>query len=145
MIFSDDTQIYLNYLSSELNSGISRITHDVYVIASYARENSLQLNISKPKVLVSGSRAFVICIDHNTLPPIMVEGKTIPFVDKVRNLGVIMTASLSWRSHVMSVSKRVHFSVLKFKFYRNTLSRVSTNHFDCVSYLSANRLLSSGI
>ena len=101
MIFSDDTQIYLSCLPSELDSGIARIAHDVDVIAGYARETSLQLNISKSKVLVLGSRAFVSRIDLNILPPIMVEGKTIPFVNEVRNL--------SWRSHVMSVSRRVHF------------------------------------
>ena len=87
MIFADDTIIYLSCLRSELNSGIARITHDVDVIANYARENSLQLNISKSKVLILGSRAFVSHIDLNTLPPIMVEGKAIPFVNEVRNLG----------------------------------------------------------
>ena len=34
-----------------------------------------------------------------------------------------MTGDLSWRSHVMSVSRRVHFSLHKLKFHRNTLSR----------------------
>ena len=44
-----------------------------------------------------GSRALVSRIDLNTLPPIIVEGKTIDFVNEVRNLGVIMTANLSWQ------------------------------------------------
>ena len=123
MIFADDTQIYLSCLPSELNSGIARITHDVDVIANYARENSLQLDISKSKALVLGSKAFVSRIDLNTLPPIMVEGKAILFLSEVRNLGVRMTANLSWRSHVMSVSRRVHFSLHKLKFQRNALSR----------------------
>ena len=83
----------------------------------------LQLNISKSKVLVLGSRAFVSHIDLGTLPPIIVEGTTIPFVNEVRNLGVIMSTNLSWRSHVMSVSRRVHFSLHKLQFHRNTLSR----------------------
>ena len=123
MIFADDTQIYLSCMLSELNSAIARITHDVDVIANHARENSLQLNISKSKVLVLGSRAFVSCIDLNTLPPITVEGKAISSVNEVRNLGVIMTVNLSWRSHVMSVARRVHFSLHKLKFHRNTLTR----------------------
>ena len=122
IILADDTQIYLSCLPSELNSGIAKITHDVEVIASYARENSLQLNISKSKILVMGSRAFVSRIDLNTLPPIMVEGKTIPSVNDLRNLGVILTANLSWRSHVMSISRRVHYSLHKLKFHRNSLS-----------------------
>ena len=123
MIFADDTQIYLSCLPSEINSGIAKIRHDVDVIASYATESSLQLNIDKSKVLVLRSRTFVSRIDLNTLPPIMVEGKTIPFVNEVRNLGVIMTANLSWRSHVMSISKKVHFSLHKLKFHRNASSR----------------------
>ena len=127
MIFADDTQIYLSCLPSELDSGIAKIAHDIEVIAGYARENSLQLNISKSKILVMGSRAFVSRIDLNTLPSIKVEGKTIPFVNEVRNLGVITTANLSWQSHVMSISRRLHYSLhklkLKLKFHRNTLSR----------------------
>ena len=113
----------LKFLPSELDSGIAKIAHDVEVIAGYARKNSLQLNISKSKILVMGSRAFVSRIDLNTLPPIKVEGKTIPFVNEVRNLGVIMTANLSWRSHVMSISRRVHYSLHKLEFQRNSLSR----------------------
>ena len=123
MIFADDTEIYLSCLPSELDSGITRIAHDVEVIAGYARKNGLQLNISKSKMLVMGSRTFVNRIDINTLPPIRVEGKTIPFVNEVRNLGVIMIANLSWRSHVMFISRRVHYSLHKLKFHRNSLSR----------------------
>ena len=96
IIFADGTQIYLSCLPSELDSGITRIAHDVEVIAGYARKNGIQLNIGKSKILVMGSRAFVNRIDINTLPPIRVESKTIPFVNEVRNLGVIMTANLSW-------------------------------------------------
>ena len=36
---------------------------------------------------------------------------------------MIMSTNLSWRSHVMSVSRKVHFSLHKLKFHRNTLSR----------------------
>ena len=78
---------------------------------------------SSTSVLVLGSRTFASRIDLSTLPPIMVEGITIPFVNEVRNLGVIMNANLSWRNHVMSISKKVHFSLHKLKFHRNALSR----------------------
>ena len=118
MIFADDTKIYLSCQSSEINSGIAKI--DIMLMLSPVMPS---LNIGKSKVLVLGSRRFVSRIDLNTLPPIMVEGITIPFVNEVRNLGVIMTANLSWRSHVMSISKKVHFSLHKLKFQRNAFSR----------------------
>ena len=71
MIFADDTQIYLSCPSSQIVSGINRITHDVGVIAIYASENGLKLNLTKSKVLVMGSRAFLSHIDLSSLPPIV--------------------------------------------------------------------------
>ena len=123
MIFADDIQIYLSCPPAEIDSGIAKIGHDVNVIARYAKENSLQLNIGKSKVLVLGSRTFVSGIDLDTLLPITVEGIAIPFVTEVQNLGVIMAANLYWRSYVVSISKKVHFTLHKLKFHRNALSR----------------------
>ena len=46
MIFADDTQIYLSCLPSELDRGINLIAHDVGVIARYASDNGLKLNLA---------------------------------------------------------------------------------------------------
>ena len=34
-----------------------------------------------------------------------------------------MSSNLSWRSHVLSISKRVHFSLHRLKYHKNVLSR----------------------
>ena len=34
-----------------------------------------------------------------------------------------MSSNLSWRSHVLSISKKVHFSLHRLKYHRNILSR----------------------
>ena len=80
MIFADDTQIYLSCLPSELDRGINLIAHDVGVIARYASENGLKLNLAKSKAIILGSRAFVSRIDISTLPRISVDGTALPFV-----------------------------------------------------------------
>ena len=123
MIFADDTQIYLSCLPSELDRGINLIAHDVGVIARYASDNGLKLNLAKSKAIILGSRAFVSRLDISTLPRISVDGTALPFVSEVRNLGVMMSSNLSWRSHVLSISRRVHFSLHRLKYHRNVLSR----------------------
>ena len=109
MIFADDTQIYLSCFPSELDRGIELIPHDIRVIARYASDNGLKLNLAKSKGIKLGSRAFVCRIDTFTLPCISVDGNALPFITEIRNLGVVMSSNLSWRSHVRSISRRVHF------------------------------------
>ena len=123
MIFADDTQIYLSCLPSELDRGIDLMAHDVGVIARFAADNGLKLNLTKSKAIILGSRAFVSRIDLTVLPRISTGGIALPFVSEARNLGVVMSSNLSWRSHVLSISKKVHFSLHRLKYHRNILSR----------------------
>ena len=55
MIFADDIQILLSCLPSELDRGINLIAHDVGVIADYASNNGLKLNLAKSKAIILGS------------------------------------------------------------------------------------------
>ena len=61
--------------------------------------------------------------DLSRLPVISVDEVSIPYADEAHNLGVMLTSSLSWGSHVRHVSHKVHFSIHKLKFNRNVLSR----------------------
>ena len=123
MIFADDTQIYLSCLPSELDRGINLIARDVGVITRYATDNGLKLNLAKSKAIILGSRAFVSWIDFSILPPISVSDTALPFVSEVHNLGVVMSSNFSWRSHVLSISRRVHFSFHRPQYHRIILSR----------------------
>ena len=71
-------------------------------------------------VIILGSRAFVSFIDTSTLPCISI---ALLFVNEVRNLGVMMSSNLSRQSYVLSISKRVHFSLHRLKYHRNFMSR----------------------
>ena len=92
------------------------VAHDVGVIAEFAATNGLSLNLDKSKVLILGGRWYVRQINLNNLSLISVNGISIPYVAETRNLGVIMSFDLSWKSHVSHISKRVHFTLHKLKF-----------------------------
>ena len=123
MSFADDTQIYLNCLLWDLDHGIDLIAHEVGVIARYAADNGLKLNLTKLKAIILGSRAFVSRIDLSILHRISTGDNALPFISKARNLGVVMSSNLSWRSHVLSISRKVHFFLHRLKYHRNILSR----------------------
>ncbi|XP_024893569.1 uncharacterized protein LOC112468571 [Temnothorax curvispinosus] len=122
LIFADDTQIYRKCLFSQLSIALQLVAHDVGVISEYATVNGLSLNFKKSKVLILGSRGYVEQLNLKDLPLISVNGTSIPYVDEARNLGVIMSSDLSWKSHVSHISRRVHFTLHKLKFHKNSLS-----------------------
>lgn len=123
LTFADDLQIYLTCLPTQLTEAIALINHDVATISQFADNNGLKLNLSKSKVLISGSGAFINRFDFERLPPIVVNTVPLPYVNEARNLGVIMSSNLSWQKQILSVSKRVHFTLYKLKYRRSALSR----------------------
>ena len=64
LIFADDTQIYFSCLLLELETSLNRIAHDVGIITAFVEENSLKLNLSKSRILIQGSNAFISRITH---------------------------------------------------------------------------------
>lgn len=121
IVFADDTQIYLHCLPSEMNHALEMITHDINIIVNYASCNGLKLNISKSKILILGSATYTNAINLDSLPVINIERSIIPYVDHARNLGVILQSNLSWSKHVNSISGRVHATLHRLKFHKNSL------------------------
>lgn len=61
-------------------------------------------------------------LDKMTLNPIIISGTVIPFVDKVRNLGVVMTRDLTWNSHIANISSKIHGVLYRLRFSQDSLS-----------------------
>ena len=86
MIFADDTQIYLFCLPSGLETGLSRVAHDGWAIAAYAKDNGLKLNLSKIEIFIRGSIAHISHIKFDSLSPITIDGTSLLLVREGRNL-----------------------------------------------------------
>lgn len=121
MIYADDTQILFHVHPSFINQGLRLVSEDVEAIYKYSEENCLKLNISKTKILLLGSRRFASEIDISCLPSISVNGTTIPYVTKARNLGVIFSSDLSWKNHISFISSKVHGTLYKLKYHKLSL------------------------
>ena len=117
----DDTQIYLSVLFAQLQEEIARMAHEVGVIWEYAIGNGLKLNISKSKILILGSNAYVGKIDFSDLPPISINGTNLPYVSDERISGVVMQNNLSWSKHVFLISHKSHGTLHSLKYHKNSL------------------------
>ena len=113
IVIADDLNLPQLFAILASESGLCRIAHDVEVIATYARDNGLMLNFGKFKVIIQGSGAFMNRINVNALPPITVNEASLLFVDRVRNLRVVMSSNFSWRGHVSN--KTVTYVFINFR------------------------------
>lgn len=122
MIYADDTQIYLQCYPSELNHALAKIKYDAQVIADFANVNGLSLNINKSKALILGSNAYVSSLNLSLLDAIEINNIKLPYDCSVRNLGVQFSSDLSWSSQVAYISQKVHATLHKLKYHKNSLS-----------------------
>uniref|UniRef100_A0A8D9ALZ7 Uncharacterized protein n=1 Tax=Cacopsylla melanoneura TaxID=428564 RepID=A0A8D9ALZ7_9HEMI len=63
----------------------------------------LRPNPQKTKAMVFGPMSVINSLDTADLPPIILDGVSIPLVSNSRNLGVFIDNKLSWERHVSEV------------------------------------------
>lgn len=124
IVYADDTQIYLDTWPSNLINSLNDIKADINEIANFAREHYLKLNLAKSKIIIIGSPYYVNAINYGQLPPIMINGQTIPYVDHTKNLGVIISSNLTWTKNTSYVSSKIHSTLHRLKSNKNSLPRL---------------------
>lgn len=104
-MFADDVQLYLSCKPGDVTSCVANLNHELDKVSSWVSVNKLCLNIRKTQAIV------IYCseVDTSSFPPIVLQNQTIPYVSKVRNLGVTITSTLDWTSHINLISSKVFF------------------------------------
>ena len=103
-MYADDTTLYVS--GSSLNELQAKLQEDLNGISHWIKENRLQLNVDKTKLMIIGSKQRLRsckdeCID------IEYDGKKIERCTSTKCLGVIIDENLLWHDHVDSVCKKV--------------------------------------
>ncbi|XP_063827163.1 uncharacterized protein LOC135076673 [Ostrinia nubilalis] len=99
LLFADDLKLYLAIKDPEDSVKLQK---DIDRVVAWSEENRLQFNTSKC-VTISFTRA------HNpTLNDYKVAGVTMTRVTEVRDLGVQLTSSLTFKDHVTKICKKAY-------------------------------------
>ena len=83
-IYADDTPIYHLFRAADIHAAIVRVQPDAQAVADWATAIGLELNEKKTKVMLMGSVPHKAPIDMNSLPPVVINGTNIKYVDRVK-------------------------------------------------------------
>ena len=116
--FVDDTQLNTSFDSCNIDSVIEMIQHCINDKQSWMVQNKLQLNESKTKALLVATSSF----DKDLPTSIEIGSSVVPFVKRVRNLGVILDSRLSTKECINKVCQMVYWELRKISSIRRYLS-----------------------
>nr|CAH7715602.1 unnamed protein product [Callosobruchus chinensis] len=108
--YADDTQIYLSFKADNINNAINDINNDLRCLNKVSRNHCLVLNPEKSQAIMFGRKKA----RNNVINAvnIEVEGKRIPWVENVKNLGVQIDSDLRFHAHI---SNKIRSSFPKLK------------------------------
>ncbi|XP_041638364.1 uncharacterized protein LOC121506616, partial [Cheilinus undulatus] len=115
--YADDTQLYLSTKPSTQLPPHSLVNclHD---IKAWMTSNQLKLNSSKTELMVVAPKALLQKVGDLMLD---VDGTSICPSSEVRNLGVILDSTLSFQSHIKSVTKSAFYHLKNISRLRPSL------------------------
>lgn len=116
--YADDTQIYIHSKPAD-TTAITFLEHSISKIKMWMSQNFLCLNSDKTEVMLIGSPQQIRKAGDITL---MVDGSALEFQTKLKNLGVIFDATLTFDPHVQNMVKVSFFHLRNIARLRPMLS-----------------------
>lgn len=121
-IYADDLQVYISAEKNNIHNAVKNINADLNRISEWSLRNCLNLNPTKTKFMVLGSRRQTqTIIDAN--PQISIEGVNIERVDTARNLGLLMDSRLSFEGYITEVVRTCFYRLRVLYNIRACLSQ----------------------
>ena len=114
-MYADDTVVYVH--SNTKAQVAAKLTNIMVKVTEWLNQCCLELNVSKTMGM------FFTKINSKILDPdIFVAGEKLQIVPKLKYLGIILDSTLSFRSHIKLISRRVKYNVVIFRSIRNCMS-----------------------
>ncbi len=132
--FSDDNQLYRSAHISELPSIIDSTQSCISDLKAWMTINKLQLNNDKTEMIFIGPSRF---LSSEHIPAsISLGSSTIKPSESVRNLGVTLDQTLSFKKYVSSVCRICYLELRRISSVRHLLSVEATKTLVCSFVLS---------
>ncbi|CAK1579495.1 unnamed protein product [Parnassius mnemosyne] len=120
-MYADDLQLYAHADATTMNNAITVINSDLNWILNWSRRYGVTVNPSKCQAIALGSARHLGKLNHTSLDPLIYNGVVIPYSSHVRDLGLSLDCSLTWRSHVEEVSRKVCTTLRQLYRFKNIL------------------------
>lgn len=94
-LYADDLQLYLSFKPEDINKGIINMNADLDAVYSWANNYGLLLNPDKTQVILIGRDRYISQLNLESLPPVILNGKSLAYLTSEKNLGIYITNNLS--------------------------------------------------
>ena len=132
--FADDTQLYQSCRPIDIDNTILNIENCISDVKSWMQEHKLKLNDSKTEtMLINSSVSFK---DQQKPDSITIGSTEINFSSTVRNLGFIMSDTMTVDSHINNVCRSCYAALRRISAIRQYLTVHSTTILVCAFVLS---------
>lgn len=120
-LYADDLQLYSQAKLEDISLAIDMVNRDLESINTWSKRFGLTVNPLKCQAIIVGSPRLMSRIDTETLPAITFNGTTIPICETVKDLGLHLDCTLSWRKQVTNQCQRVTGTLRALYRLRNFL------------------------
>ena len=126
ILYADDLQIYIQVPADQIQHGLQLLSDSANKVSEWAETNLLSLNIKKTSAIVFGTSHMIGLFKKLNVSSVVINknGDSVPFVDEVLILGVILDSTLSWKQQVHHVSKKVNRALFGLRFIKSCTSQL---------------------
>lgn len=121
-LFADDLQNYVEFYPNEYLDAVDIINNEASRLVDYANCHNLAINSKKTQVIVIGNSKLLSKLPKD-LPPIIVNGSSIPYSETVINLGVIVDKHLCWKPYTLTICNKVIGTLQQLRRHKHLLPR----------------------
>lgn len=120
-LFADDSSLFFTATKIEDIEGI--VNHDLAMILAWAKLWLVDFNPNKTEAILFSLR------NNSETPNLLFDGTNIKFVDNHKHLGVTLTSSGQWNTHIENVLKSAYkvlgiMRKVKYSFNRQALNQM---------------------
>ena len=122
--YADDIQIFVSFspTRTELTEAVKRLELCIDDVKAWMERNGLKFNDSKSEFILIGSKQMLSKVNSDTCY-VRIGNSNIKPSNKVRNLGVVYDANLTFKDHISYVSHSVRFHLRNLGSIRRYLTR----------------------
>ncbi|KAJ4446153.1 hypothetical protein ANN_12846 [Periplaneta americana] len=106
-LYADDLQAYIHSRPDTVNERLSNLNDDLLSINNSARKFGLNINPDKTQAILLGQQRLLSSINMNTLQPVSLNNKIIPFSATVKNLGTYFDSNMNWNTQIRYICRNV--------------------------------------
>ena len=108
-IYADDVQLYRSSDILSIENSINLLNKDIRKLVKWSIFHGISINSSKSQAILIAPRQ----INWNSVPITVAGGNEIPFISKVRNLGLIIYENFTWIDHISEMCKKINLGLRK--------------------------------